>query len=159
MKSKLRLPKRSNNSASVLLAFGANLGDPAITFRRCLEELNKLPGTQVIRFSTLIQTEPVGGPPNQPMYKNGAILISTQYSPEELLLQTQAIENALGRIRTVRNGPRTCDLDILLYDDLTWSSPTLIIPHPRMYQRDFVLIPAQEILAQEGEAREQSRDT
>lgn len=142
------LPPRADPAApaNVLLAFGANLGNAQQTYRQAIDRLNELKNTVVVKYSSLIETDPVDCPGVQPKYHNGAILIQTRFAPEELLNQTQAIESALGRVRTVKNGARTCDLDILLYDDLVYNSPRLTIPHPRMYQRQFVLIPVEEIL-------------
>ena len=147
------LPPRIDPNAPALaaIAFGANLGAPQQTYKECLRRLNAIPQTTLARYSSLILTQPVGGPVGQPQYYNGAILVKTRLGPEELLRQTQKIELDLGRVRTIKNGPRTCDLDILLYDDVVWNSPDLVIPHPRMYERDFVLIPLREILSR-GEA-------
>lgn len=140
-------PKNApDDPAYVAIAFGANLGNPQKTYLECIDRLNNLPETIVLKYSSLILTEPVGGPEGQPKYHNGAILIQTRLEPESLLCQTQQIELDLGRVRTIKNGPRTCDLDILLYDDIVWNSPTLIIPHPRMYEREFVLVPLRELL-------------
>ena len=142
------LPPRTDPNAPAMaaIAFGANLGNARQTYKECIRRINALPETSVVRYSSLILTDPVGGPAGQPKYHNGAILVQTRLEPEELLNQTQKIELDLGRVRTIKNGPRTCDLDILLYDDVVMNSPRLIIPHPRMYERDFVLIPLREIL-------------
>ena len=142
------LPPRTDPNAPAMaaIAFGANLGNAKQTYKECIRRINALPETSVVKYSSLILTDPVGGPADQPKYHNGAILVQTRLEPVELLNQTQKIELDLGRVRTIKNGPRTCDLDILLYDDVVMNSPRLTIPHPRMYERDFVLIPLREIL-------------
>ena len=87
----------------------------------------------------------MGGPPGQPPFLNGAALLETSLAPHDLLDALQQIETDLGRRRTERWGPRTVDLDLLLYEQLVLDTPTLILPHPRMAQRRFVLEPAAEI--------------
>lgn len=101
-------------------------------------------GALVLKRSTIIETDPVGGPP-QDKFLNAVVKVETKLSPRELLSTCQAIERQLGRVREVPNGPRTIDLDILLYDRLTIDTPQLKIPHPRMFERAFVLGPLREI--------------
>lgn len=91
-----------------------------------------------------METDPVGGPP-QPKFLNAVAKIETRLSPVELLNQCHGIEKELGRVRDVPNGPRPIDLDILLYDRLVLDTPRLTIPHPRMFERAFVLEPLKEI--------------
>jgi 2-amino-4-hydroxy-6-hydroxymethyldihydropteridine diphosphokinase len=93
----------------------------------------------------LCETEPVGGPPGQPPYLNGAAELRTALAPEELLEALQQVEDAFGRTREVRWGPRTLDLDLLLYGDRVVETPSLTVPHPRMHERRFVLGPLCEI--------------
>jgi len=100
--------------------------------------------TKVKKISRIIETLPQGGPVQGP-YLNGVLEIETQLSPYQLLQELQKIEAALGRVRAVVNGPRTIDLDILTYADLRIHEDALCIPHPRMMERDFVLVPLKEI--------------
>jgi len=101
-------------------------------------------GVVVVRVSSFIETKPVGGPP-QGDFLNGVVEIETTLAPRELLNRLQEIENALGRVRGERWGPRTMDLDILLYGGEIVREPDLVIPHPLMHERRFVLGPLAEI--------------
>lgn len=101
-------------------------------------------GASVLKRATVIETDPVGGPP-QDKFLNAVVKVSTELSPLELFLVCQSVEKQLGRVRDVANGPRTIDLDILLYDRLVIDTPQLKIPHPRMFERAFVLEPLREI--------------
>lgn len=129
--------------AIVYIALGSNLGDRAGNITKAIGLLREK-GSTLLKSSTMIETEPVGGPP-QDKFLNAVIKIKTDCSPDELLSRCLSIEQKLGRVRTIPNGPRTVDLDILLYDDLTVNTPQLTIPHPRMWERDFVLEPLKEI--------------
>jgi len=100
--------------------------------------------TRVTKISKIIETQPEGGPP-QDRYLNCIIEIKTSLSPYELLRRLQRIESDLGRVRTIKNGPRTIDLDILLYDDVKINEDSLCIPHPRMLEREFVMGSLREI--------------
>ncbi len=133
--------------ARVHLALGANLGDRAETLHAALAALDADPGTSVVATSTFHETEPVGGPPDQPAFLNAAAVIETASSPEELLERLLAIEVAHGRDRTreERWGPRRLDLDIILWEDRVIRTDRLTIPHPRAAQRSFVLGPLAEI--------------
>ncbi len=128
-----------------LLGLGSNLGDSPRTLDEALARLGRHPEVEVLRRSGYLQTSPVGGPAGQTDYLNAAALIRTSLSPQSLLTACKNIENELGRCRIEHWGPRTIDLDLLLYDDLELSSPELTIPHPRMIERRFVLEPAAEI--------------
>ena len=128
---------------TVYLGLGSNLGNR----RKNLEKAIRLiqgPDIHIKKCSSIIETDPVGGPP-QGKYLNAALKTETFLTPAKLLLTIQKIEKKLGRIRTVVNGPRTIDIDILLYDELILNTPHLTIPHPRMWQRDFVMRPLKEI--------------
>lgn len=125
------------------VALGANLGDARAAVAQALLDLGTLPQTQRVRASSLYRTAPVDS--SGPDYINAVAEIRTALSPAELLAELQRLEQAAGRERLWRNAPRTLDLDILLYDDLHLDSPTLTIPHPRMYERAFVLLPLAEI--------------
>jgi len=127
----------------VYLAFGSNLGDRERNIRDAVDKLNAA-GVKVQKMSTIIETDPVGGPP-QGFFLNAAGKAETRLEPMALLRTCQKIESELGRVRTDRNGPRTIDIDILLYDDLTMNTPELTIPHPRMRERHFVMWPLREI--------------
>lgn len=125
------------------VALGANLGDARAAVAQALRDLGTLPQTQLLRASSLYRTAPVDSA--GPDYINAVAEIRTDLSPDELLAQLQRLEQAAGRERPWRNAPRTLDLDILLYDELQLVSATLTIPHPRMWQRAFVLVPLAEI--------------
>jgi pantoate--beta-alanine ligase len=131
-----------------LLALGSNLGDRAATLDRAIELLRAVEGISVLRVSRWSETAPVGGPAGQNAYLNGSALVETSLDPHALLHELQRIETKLGRMRAERWGPRTIDIDVLLYDALVVNSDRLTIPHPRMTQRRFVLAPAAEIAAE-----------
>ncbi len=125
------------------LALGSNLGDRLANLRGAVELLAKRDGIEVVRSSRVYETEPVGPP--QPAYLNAVIEVATTLSPTELLRASQAVEEALGRVRTERWGPRTIDVDILTFDEVEVTEPDLVIPHPRMHERGFVLVPLGEL--------------
>ena len=131
---------------AVYLGLGSNIGDTEKNLRKAVEALRKR-GT-IAGASSLYRTEPVGFV-NQPWFLNQVICLETKLSPENLLKETQQIENSLGRERTVRWGPRTLDIDILLYNNLVLEIKELAIPHPRMHERRFILAPFAEIVPQE----------
>ncbi len=130
----------------VYIALGSNLGDRRGVIDRAIEAIRTLPTTTVEKVSTIIETDPVG-PPGQGPYMNGVLLAKTQLSARELLNSLLAIEMELGRDRsgTERWGPRIIDLDILLFGDQVIDEPGLEVPHPRMCERSFVLIPLTQI--------------
>ncbi|MDP6637308.1 MAG: 2-amino-4-hydroxy-6-hydroxymethyldihydropteridine diphosphokinase [Phycisphaerae bacterium] len=132
------------------IALGGNLGQRNRTLAEAIAMLNDRPGVSVLRVSKMIETKPVGGPSGQGDYLNGAAEIQTSLSPEELLEVLQDIERKLGRDRESeeRWGERTCDLDILLMDDVVMDTPNLTIPHLRMHDREFVLVPLNELAGQ-----------
>ena len=122
------------------------MGNRAAYIQQAVRELETR-GIQITKMSSLIETEPVGGPP-QGKYLNAVAECVTQLLPEDLLFTIQEIEKSIGRVKTVVGGPRVIDLDILLYDQIKINKPDLVIPHPRMYSRDFVLTPLKEIAPQ-----------
>ena len=122
---------------------GSNLGDRDAYLRQAIQDMTRR-GIHLSKLSSIIETDPVGGP-LQEKYLNCVIKCKTDFVPVRLLQITQKIEKNLGRVRTVMNGPRTIDIDILLYDDLQVEMPILRIPHPRMLEREFVLLPLAEI--------------
>jgi 2-amino-4-hydroxy-6-hydroxymethyldihydropteridine diphosphokinase len=128
-------------SVRAYVGLGSNLGDREEHLHRAVELLERQEGVTVASVSTVIETPPVGGPPGQGPFLNGVAAIETTLPPRELLRACREVEDALGRTRTVRWGPLTMDVDILLYGDLVVSEPDLEIPHPRMHEREFVLIP------------------
>jgi 2-amino-4-hydroxy-6-hydroxymethyldihydropteridine diphosphokinase len=127
----------------VAIALGSNLGDSKAILTSALNIIATTCGISLQKASSWYQTAPVGPP--QPDYINGCALLETSLNPLELLEILLIIEAHFGRIRTEPNGPRTLDLDILLFDDLILESPKLQIPHPRMSERAFVLVPLAEI--------------
>lgn len=133
--------------ARVHVAFGGNLGDVEENLRHALEAVGRLPGTYLRRVSSLYRTAPVGVV-DQPEFVNGALEVETELEPEGFLSGLAAIERALGRTREVRWGPRTVDLDILLWGDEVIRTPDLEVPHPRLHERAFVLVPLAEIAAE-----------
>jgi 2-amino-4-hydroxy-6-hydroxymethyldihydropteridine diphosphokinase len=131
--------------ARAFIGLGANLGERAATIQRALELLAASHGVEGMRVSTLRETDPVG-PVSQPRFLNGAAEIETALSPRELLELLLAIERELGRERTgPRFGPRTIDLDLLLYGQERIAEPGLEVPHPRLHERTFVLEPLAEL--------------
>ena len=129
--------------SAVYLSLGANLGDRAATLRHALEGLRSL-GILTAR-SSFYETEPVEVAEQQPWYLNCVVAMETELAPEQLLVRTQELERALGRERSVRNAPRTLDIDILLFGDAVMKTPSLTIPHPGLERRRFVLEPLAEI--------------
>lgn len=130
------------------LGLGSNLGDRDGNLRGALEMLGAREGITVAEASSFIETDPVGGPEGQPKFVNAAAAVDTTLSPRELLGACQEVERALGRERgpdEVRWGPRTIDIDILLYGEQVVDEPDLQIPHPRMHEREFVLVPLAQI--------------
>ena len=131
--------------ATCLIALGSNLGDRDGAILAALEALGATPHVRLVGQSSLLETEPVGGPAGQGPFLNAAAVVETSLDPESLLAELSRIEAALGRVRAERWGPRTIDLDLLLYDQRIQRSPVLTIPHPRMHERHFVLAPAAEV--------------
>jgi len=128
-----------------LVGLGSNEGDRQANLLRALEELGRRFGVCLVRRSRLVETSPVGGPPGQNPFLNAAAVLETSLAPEALLAVFLDVEAALGRRRAERWGPRIIDLDLLLYDDVIVSTPTVVVPHPRMAWRRFVIEPAAEV--------------
>ena len=126
------------------IGLGSNVGDREANLKSALETLGKQDGVEIAKVSHFYETDPVGGPP-QGKYLNGAAELATTLKPEQLLDQLQQIEDHLGRKRAVRWGPRTIDLDVLLYGEEVIGTPRLTVPHPLMHERAFVLEPLCEI--------------
>ena len=126
------------------IALGSNLGDRTAHMALARGELDRLPRTRLVAFSSLHETEPVG-PGEQGRYLNAAALLETDLPPRDLLNHLLRIEQLAGRVRGEKWGPRTLDLDLLLYDDRIIDEPGLHVPHPRLHERAFVLGPLNEI--------------
>lgn len=125
------------------IALGSNLGDSLATLNSAIETLDNIPGIAVKARSSWYQTSPIGPP--QPDYINACAILEVTLAPEELLAKLLETETKFNRIRGEKWGARTLDLDLLLYDNEILESPTLTLPHPRMTERAFVLVPLAEI--------------
>ncbi|WP_022799294.1 2-amino-4-hydroxy-6-hydroxymethyldihydropteridine diphosphokinase [Thermus islandicus] len=126
------------------VGLGSNLGDRAAYLLAGLSALSRLPETRLLRLSPVYETDPVGPP--QPLYLNLVAELETGLPPRLLLSEMLRIEERLGRERKERFGPRTLDLDLLLYGDLVVEEEGLRVPHPRLHQRAFVLVPLVDLL-------------
>ena len=118
------------------IALGSNLGDRAAYLAAARAALGELPGSRILATSSVEETEPVGGVP-QGAYLNQMVALDTTLAPRELLDALHDIERSAGRVRDVRWGPRTLDLDIVMFDRQTVNEPDLIVPHPQLPHRDF----------------------
>ena len=128
------------------LGLGSNLGDRLANLQRAVDLLDRRTGISVLRSSRVYETDPVGGP-SQPDYLNAVLEVDTMLAPPDLLRACLDVEEALGRVRDERWGPRTVDIDILTYGDerIALDDPPLEVPHPRMHERMFVLAPLLEL--------------
>ncbi len=126
------------------LGLGSNLGDRRENLLVALRMLHSLPDVSVLRVSSVYESEP-WGVTDQPRFLNLVALVSTERDPRGLLAACQEVERAMGRVRRRRWGPRVIDVDILLYDDVRRDEEDLVIPHPRMEERDFVMVPLREL--------------
>jgi 2-amino-4-hydroxy-6-hydroxymethyldihydropteridine diphosphokinase len=133
----------SRPEVTAYVALGANLGEPAQTLRDALTSLSATPGVRLVKASSFYRTAPVDS--SGPDYVNAVAEITTTLCAPALLEALQAIEQGAGRERPYRNAPRTLDLDLLLYGTGRMESPRLNVPHPRMWQRAFVVVPLSEI--------------
>ena len=133
-----------SNKNIAYVGLGSNLDDPVIQILRALQELNQCPDIQLIKRSALYRNPPMG-PIAQPNYVNAVAAIETQLSPWELLSELQRIELGHHREREIRWGPRTLDLDLLLFGEMVIDDPLLRVPHPGLHERAFVLYPLSEI--------------
>ena len=128
---------------TAFVALGANLGDAAQALRDAFAALAGVPGVRLVKASSPYRTAPIES--NGPDYINAVAEIATTLTAPDLLMALQAIEHGAGRERPYRNAPRTLDLDLLLYGNASIDSATLTVPHPRMWERAFVLVPLHEI--------------
>ena len=130
--------------SNIFIALGSNLGNPKEMVKNGILSIKNIGGVRILSESSLYETPPVGIL-NQPNFINAVVKIDSNLSPYELLNKLLKIENTAGRIRVNKNGPRTLDLDILLFDNLILNEKKLTIPHPRMHERLFVLMPLKDI--------------
>ncbi len=130
--------------SSVFIGLGSNLDDPDWQIQQAMREIDEIPDTGLVRLSSHYQTAPVGLV-DQPPFVNAVVQVETILSPHELLHHLAEIEQRHGRVRGEKNGPRTLDLDILLFNDWRIDDAQLVLPHPRMHERAFVLVPLVEI--------------
>jgi 2-amino-4-hydroxy-6-hydroxymethyldihydropteridine diphosphokinase len=127
-----------------LIGLGSNVGDRLSWLRLARRRVSGLPGTTILAASPVFETDPVGGPP-QGAYLNACLAVRTALAPHALLDAMRAVESDAGRARTVENGPRTLDLDLLLFGERAIADHRLTVPHPRFLQRAFALVPAAEV--------------
>jgi 2-amino-4-hydroxy-6-hydroxymethyldihydropteridine diphosphokinase len=132
-------------TVSAFVGLGANLGAPRVQLEAAIATLAALPGVELLAVSSAYESDPVGPVSDQPPFLNAVAEVATELSAADLLAALHLIEDDLGRTRTVRFGPRTCDLDLLLYDDAVSDDPALLLPHPRLAERRFVLDPLFEL--------------
>jgi 2-amino-4-hydroxy-6-hydroxymethyldihydropteridine diphosphokinase len=125
------------------LGLGSNLGDRLENLRRAVELVNPAPGIRVIRSSRVYETKPIGPP--QPDFLNAVVQIETTLTPRALLDACRVVEDVMGRVRAERWGPREIDVDVLTYGREVIDEPDLVIPHPRMHERAFVMVPLLEV--------------
>ena len=126
------------------LALGSNVGDRPAHLQLAVDELARAPGVRVVSVSRVYETAPVGGPP-QDAYLNAVVAIDCELESRQLLAVAHEIEARAARVRTVRWGPRTLDVDVLLVGDARIDDADLTIPHPRMWERGFVLAPLRDV--------------
>ena len=128
------------------VALGANLGDAVATVQQAMDDIAAIESVHLVQRSSLYRTAPVDS--SGPDYINAVVQISTVLTAPDLLLQLQRLEQGAGRLHPYRNAPRTLDLDLLLYGSAHIESRQLVVPHPRMFDRAFVLVPLAEIAPQ-----------
>lgn len=138
-------PPPPGHWARVFIALGANLGDRRSTLTAAAERISALPDVRGLQLSSVHETRAVGGPSGQPDYLNAAATFETTRPPRALLGTLLKIECDFGRTRNERNAARTLDIDLLLYDELMFNEPGLTLPHPRMWEREFVMRPLSEL--------------
>ncbi|MBB1243804.1 2-amino-4-hydroxy-6-hydroxymethyldihydropteridine diphosphokinase [Streptomyces durbertensis] len=135
-----------SNPKRAVISIGSNLGNRLETLQGAIDALEDTPGVRVKAVSPVYETEPWGVEPgSQSSYFNAVVLIKTTLPPDSLLERGQAIEEAFERVRDERWGPRTIDVDIVSYQDVVSSDPTLTLPHPRAHERAFVLVPWHDV--------------
>lgn len=130
--------------STIYIGLGSNLGNKKENIRQALSLLNEVKGITIVKVSSFYETEPVGYE-DQDWFINAVAQTETSFSPQEILKIFKEIEQKIGREESTRWGPRKIDLDILFYDQLVYKSNDLIIPHPKLHERAFVLVPLAEI--------------
>ena len=133
--------------ATAYLGLGANLGDRLANLERAVELLDAAPGVEVLASSRVWETDPVGGPEGQPRYLNAAVAAEATIGPHDVLRAAKSIEGAMGRVPSERWGPRIIDIDLLLFGEETIADAELIVPHPELWNRRFVLDPLADVIA------------
>jgi 2-amino-4-hydroxy-6-hydroxymethyldihydropteridine diphosphokinase len=130
-----------------VVSLGSNVGDRSANLKRAIELLSDLPETKLVKVSGVIETEPVDVPEefSRMKFLNQAAVFETDLSPHEFSDRMHAIEDDMGRVRLVRNGPRTIDIDLIDFGGVEMNDPDLILPHPRAKERAFVLVPLAEL--------------
>lgn len=126
------------------IALGSNLSNPHEQVRQAIDLIGDIPDTVLKKTSSLYETAPVGYV-DQPDFVNAVVMVETSLTAMQLFKALQAIELKQGRVRTIKNGPRVIDLDLLLFDEQKIETDELIVPHPRMFEREFVMVPLREI--------------
>lgn len=129
----------------VFIGLGSNLDDPVVQLKKAIEQLNQLPQVSLIKTSAFYRSKPMG-PQDQPDFVNAVVELETGLSADKLLDELQRIEHSQGRVRSLHWGPRTLDLDILLYGDEVIATERLTVPHAGIAQRNFVLVPLADIV-------------
>jgi len=137
-------PKSQPKPRRAYFGIGSNLGDRLGFLQLAVDELAAADGVRVVAVSPVYETDPVGGP-DQPDYLNAVVAVDTALTARELLRIAQAVEAEAERVRTVRWGPRTLDVDLLLVGDERIDEPELVVPHPRMAERAFVVVPLADL--------------
>ncbi|WP_240041408.1 2-amino-4-hydroxy-6-hydroxymethyldihydropteridine diphosphokinase [Paenibacillus ginsengarvi] len=132
------------------IGLGSNMGERISYLREAVRALEAVPDTELTCVSDVYETEPVGYA-DQDSFLNMVVVVRTRLSPASLHGHMKQIEERLGRVRTIRNGPRTIDLDLLLMDDVALDTPELTVPHPRMWERAFVLIPLADVVRNQSQ--------
>ena len=127
-----------------VLSLGSNMGDRLDNLQEAVDALFDAPGLDFVAMSPVYETAPVGGP-EQPDFLNIVVIADTRLTPETLLERVLSIEDAMDRVRTVRWGPRTLDIDIVRFGDVASADPALTLPHPRAHERAFVLVPWRDV--------------
>jgi 2-amino-4-hydroxy-6-hydroxymethyldihydropteridine diphosphokinase len=127
-----------------VLSLGSNMGDRHDNLQDAVDALFDAPGLEFVALSPVYETAPVGGP-EQPDFLNVVVIAETRLTPETLLERVLSIEDAMDRVRTVRWGPRTLDIDIVQFGDIASTDPALTLPHPRAHERAFVLVPWSDV--------------
>lgn len=137
----------TNTEVAVVVSLGSNIEPRAEYLGKARAALSAMPGTRLVKSSSIIETEPIDVPAEfaSMRFLNQVLLMRTALAPHDFSRRMHAIEDDLGRVRTVRNGPRTIDIDLIDYDGIVCADPELTLPHPRARERDFVMRPLAEL--------------